>query len=160
MPRSSPRSLRSAAIAVGVTGALSILIPVGLVPGTGSLAPSALVRQQPTVNAALLSCDSGQPITRLVLAAGQCALVQAAGFDRDEPVQVRELDQPGWSQQLRAGPTGRLSYRFQSDRRAKSGPDLLTFIGQPATTGAPAAGTEVAASLPQIALCRFAIAGR
>ena len=81
MARSSLRSLRSAALAVGATGVLSVSIPLALLLGTGTIESTAAVLQSSSLlQTQVVVCGTEQPVRTEVVRAGQCLLVQASGF--------------------------------------------------------------------------------
>ncbi|MGI8667451.1 MAG: hypothetical protein ACR2N4_15725 [Jatrophihabitans sp.] len=153
MPRSSLRSLRSAAIAVGVTGVLSISIPLALLFNIGGLSRS-VAASSPVLASRLLSCGSEHALGRQVLRPEQCVLVQLVGFGQREQVRVRELNRPGWSQLVQADRVGQLSYRFQLDAGAKMGPDVLIFVGMNGGSTHDSASTS---AVPRVGFCRFTV---
>jgi hypothetical protein len=152
------RSLHSAIVAVVATGVLSISIPVGLMIGAGSLAPSSVIERPPLHNVRVSNCDRS-PIRQLELAPGQCVLLHASGFAGAEQVQVRELARPGWSQLATADATGRLSYRFELGFESRPGSDVLSFVGlnghQPQPSAASAGSVEI--NPAHVAFCRFTV---
>lgn len=94
MSRTSPRSLRSAAIAVAVTGVLSISMPLVLL-STGGMA--AATQRVASLSSSASSCAAQPKLASRRLRAGQCVQVLSAGFEPRELIQVTDLNR-------RAGP--------------------------------------------------------
>jgi hypothetical protein len=128
---SSPlRSLSSAAVAVGVTGVLSISIPLALLTGLfGRVTPIAAAHSMPLPTVALRACDGTPLDAHPVLRTGDCVLMRAAGFTAAEPVQVREENRPGWARVVRAAAAGQLDFRMVVSKHARLGADLVSFVG-------------------------------
>lgn len=158
MARSSLRSLRSAALAVGATGVLSISIPLALLLGTGTIESTAAVLQPSSLlQTRLFSCGTEQLVPTETVRAGQCVLVQASGFGVREMVRVRRLDDGSFSDVVQADADGRMTYRYQLPRNARPGAQVLSFVGQSVPNPDPAISGFVKPSVSQVAFCRLSI---
>ena len=158
MARSSLRSLRSAALAVGATGVLSISIPLALLLGTGTIASTALVMQPSSLlQTRIITCGTEQPVLSEVVRAGQCLLVQTTGFASWEVVGVRRLGDDKFSDVVQADASGRLSYHYQVPPDAHPGAQVLSFVGQSVPSPNPTIAGFVKPSIAQVAFCRLSI---
>ncbi len=158
MPRSSLRSLHSAALAVGATGVLSISIPLALLLGTGTVESTAAVQQSSSLlQSRVVICGTEQPVPTEVVRAGQCLLVQATGFAGRETIRVRRLDDRKFADVVQADADGRMTYHYQVPPDAHPGPQVLSFIGQSVPNPNPAINSFVRPSVPQVAFCRLSI---
>lgn len=144
--RRSPRSLRSAAAAVGVTGVLIVVMPLGLLLGKNGLTTASVNRAAPIPSPHLTDCDSGATVRSRRLSVGQCVKVVGAGFDPDEQIQVSESRTPGRRSFVRADGAGRFLLRYVAG--AETGPDVLTFVGL---------NDSGSVAVPRVALCRFTV---
>jgi hypothetical protein len=158
MPRSSLRSLQSAALAVGATGVLSISIPLALLLGTGTIESTAAVQQSSSLlQARLVVCGTEQPVPSELVRAGQCLLVQASGFASRERIRVRRLDDRKFADVVQADAGGRMTYHYQVPADAHPGAQVLSFIGQSVPNPDPAINSFVKPRVPQVAFCRLSI---
>jgi hypothetical protein len=157
--RSSLRSLRSAALAVGATGVLSISIPLALLLGTGTFESTAVLQPSSVLETRMVTCGAEQPIRSQVVRAGQCVLVQASGFTGREMVRVHRLGDTGWSDVVQADATGRMTYRYQLPRTARTGPEVLSFVGQSVPSTSQSVSGFVDPETPQVAFCRLSVTG-
>lgn len=145
--RRSPRSLRSAAAAVGLTGTLVVVIPLGLLLGKNGLVTASVSRAVPIPAPQLTDCaDHRLPSRELSL--GQCVKVVGTGFGPDELIQVSESRRPNWSVYLRADHDGRFTLRHVATAASGTGADVLTFVGLDRS------GDDV---VPRAAYCRFTV---
>ncbi|HEX2904336.1 MAG TPA: hypothetical protein VHO01_12855 [Jatrophihabitans sp.] len=147
--RRSPRSLRSAAAAVGVTGTLAVAIPFGLLLGHNGLITASVNRVDPIPAPHLTDC-ADRPLKSSHLVLGQCVKLVGTGFAPDELIQVSESRQPGWQTYVRADGSGRFSFRHVAGARSGTGADVISFVGL-AHAGA--------GSVPRSAYCRFIVDG-
>lgn len=127
--RSSPRSLRSAVLAVCLTGVLSIGIPFGLLMGKDGLLDAGVNRQLPVPAPELAGCPGGPPVHNRSVRPGQCIEIIGGGFGAGELVEITESRRPGWQSYLRADGLGRFRWRYRLAANASGGPDVLSFIG-------------------------------
>lgn len=144
----SPRSLRSATKALGLTGALVVLIPLGLLLGKNGLVPVSVNRAAPIPTPHLVTCDSGRTVRSHQLSRGQCVKVVGAGFEPDELIEVSDSRDPSWQTYLRADGAGRFALRRVVPATAAAGPEVLSFVGL-ARPGSDA--------VPRVAYCRLSI---
>jgi hypothetical protein len=152
------RSLRSAALAVGATGVLSISIPLALLLGTGTIESTAAVLQPSSLlQTRMVTCGVEQVVPNDLVRAGQCVLVEASGFAGRELVRVRRLGDASFSDVVQADADGRLTYRYQLPRTARPGAQVLSFVGQSVPNPDPAVSGFVAPSIAQVAFCRLSI---
>lgn len=135
--RSSPRSLRSAVLAVCLTGVLSIGIPFGLLLGKGAMVTVGASRQAATPAPQLAGCTDGKPITSRMVRPGQCVQVSGHGFGGHELIEVTESRRPGWRSYLRADGLGGFSWHYRLPATASAGADVLTFVGTNQATAPP-----------------------
>jgi len=135
--RSSPRSLRSAVLAVCLTGVLSIGIPFGLLLGKGGLVTVGANRQAATPAPQLAGCSGGKPITSRTLRPGQCVQVSGHGFGGHELIEVTESRRPDWRSYLRADGLGGFTWHYRLPATASAGADVLTFVGTNQATAPP-----------------------
>jgi hypothetical protein len=157
VPRSSLRSLRSAALAVGATGIVSISIPLALLLGTGTFRSTAVLQPSSVLDTRLVTCGAEQPVRSGVVRAGQCVLVQAGGFTAREMVRVHRLGDSAWSDVVQADASGRMIYRYQLPRTAPTGTLVLSFVGQSVPSAQQPVGGFVAPPVPQVAFCRLSV---
>jgi hypothetical protein len=157
MPRSSLRSLWSAAAAVGATGILSISIPLALLLGTGTFDSTAVLQPSSVLDTRMLTCGTEQPVRSDVLHAGQCVLVRASGFAARETIRVRRLGDSVWSDTVQTDATGRMTYRYQLPRTAPAGTQVLSFVGQSVPSPKHPARGVVSPAIPQVAFCRLSV---
>jgi len=156
--RSSLRSLRSAALAVGATGVLSIAIPLALLLGTGTIESTAAVLQSSSLlQTRLVNCGTEQPVPTEAVRVGQCLLVQASGFADNEMIWVRRLGDSKFADVVQADGAGRMIYHYQVPRDAQPGAQVLSFVGQSVPNPNPAVNGFVKPSLAQVAFCRLSI---
>jgi hypothetical protein len=149
--RSSPRSLRSAVVAVCVTGAVSIGIPFGLLMGKGGLVTAGVSRQAPIPTPRLTGCATGRPISDRLVRPGQCVQFTGGGFGEHELIEVTESGRAGWHSYLRADDLGRFSWRYQLLVGSPTGTDVFSFIGTDRANPA---------LIPSMAFCRLVVANR
>lgn len=126
-PCRSPRSVRSGAAAVGATGLLAIVIPIGLLLGKNGLVTASVNRTEPIPVPRAVSCATGQPLPARALRPGQCTHVVGSGFEPGEVITVSDSRRPTWSTFIRADDEGRFSLRHLIP--AAAGPEVLTFVG-------------------------------
>jgi len=147
--RSSPRSLRSAVLAVCLTGVISIGIPFGLLMGKDGLIDAGVNRQQAIPPPHLTGCLGGPPVRDRVVHPGQCIEVSGSGFGSGELIEITESSRPDWHSFLSTDDLGRFSFHYLLAANAPTGPDVLTFVKirqvEPAT-------------VPAAAFCRFTVA--
>jgi hypothetical protein len=140
--------LRSAVLAVCLTGVVSIGIPFGLLMGKDGLVAAGLNRQQPTPAPQLAGCPGGPLVRNRSPHAGQCIQISGSGFRGGELIEITETSRPGWRSYLRADDLGRFSWRYLLAANAPIGPDVLTFAGTRQAT---------AGLLPATAFCSFTV---
>lgn len=158
MARTSLRSLRSAALAVGATGVLSVSIPLALLLGTGTIEPTAAVLQSSSLlSTRMVTCGTEQPVPTEVVRAGQCLLVEVSGFASSETIWVRRLDDRTFADVVQADKAGRMIYHYQVPVEAHPGSQVLSFIGHSVPNPNPAINHSVKPSVPQVAFCRLSI---
>jgi hypothetical protein len=107
----------------------------------------------------VINCGTEQPVPTEVVRAGQCLLVQASGFAGRETIRVRRLDDRTFSDVVQADAAGRMTYHYQVPRDAKSGGQVLSFIGQSVPNPNPEMVGFVKPSVPQVAFCRLSVSG-
>lgn len=142
--------MRSAVLAVCLTGVLSIVIPFGLLMGKDGLVTAGVNRQEPIPAPQLAGCPDGAPVRNRSAHPGQCLRITGAGFPAGALIEVTEARRPGWHSYLRTDGLGRLSWRYQLAANAPIGPDVLTFV---------ATSRSGPASIPAVAFCRFTVVG-
>lgn len=141
MAGESVRSLRQAAIVVGVLGALLLSVPISLLSSKG-LFP-ALRPAGHTVDASAFD-GAGRPVSRPArLRPGAVTEVVAPGFAADEPVVVRRSDSPETVATGRADRHGVFHYRFTIPA-VISGTQSVTVVGSLDRPGRSGVGPEVA----------------
>jgi hypothetical protein len=145
---SSPRSLRSAVLAVCLTGVVSIGIPFGLLMGKGGLVAAGLNRPQPIPAPQLAGCPGGPPVRNRSPHTGQCIQITGSGFRGGELIEITEASRPGWHSYLQTDDLGRFSWRYLIAANARTGPDVLTFVGT---------HQAEAALVPATAFCPFTV---
>ena len=146
--RSSPRSLRSAVLAVCITGVLSVVIPFGLLLGKGGLVTAGVNRQTPIPAPRLTGCP-GQPAVRNRSPyPGQCVQIAGSGFGAGQLIEVTEARRPDWRSYLRTDDLGRFTWRYSLAANAPTGADVLSFA---------VIGRTDPASIPAVAFCPFTV---
>jgi hypothetical protein len=146
-PPRAARSVRSAAVAVCVTGILTVAVPLGLLLGKNGIVTASVNRQTPIPAPHVTDCQTNQAVRRLIVARGQCVRVRAAGFQPGELVQVGDSRRTGWQRFIRADPAGSVDLRFEVGTTA--GPEVLTFLGL---------NVRGSATAPRVTFCRLAVA--
>jgi hypothetical protein len=142
------RSLRASAVAVLVTGVVSVAVPFGLLMGKDGLVAASLNSQAPIPTPRVVSCSSGQPIPEPELHPLACVRFLGSGFGPDELIQISETHRPRWKALVRADSTGHFSYRHVLG--AADGVDVFSFVGL--NVAGPAA-------VPRVAFCRLPVTG-
>jgi hypothetical protein len=149
LARSSPRSLRSAVLAVCGIGLLLIGIPFALLMGRDGLVTTGAHRQLAVPTAQLTGCADGKPVADRSVRPGDCIRFTGSGFQPRELIKVTDFRRPGWRSYLRADDAGRFRWSYPLAAGTPAGADVLTF-----------AGTNPAdpATVPAVAFCRFTVA--
>jgi hypothetical protein len=161
MSRHPLRSLRSATVAVGVAGALSVSVPVLLAAFWQS--PSTVWpfhHPQPPRNPVAHDCDRYPLAPNPTLRPGECVMITARGFEPQQQVKVGELIRPGVWQVTRADRDGVVSYQLSLPKKAATGKDVITFVGLGAVPNRSAAKGNVTVSVPRFAVFRFTVRAR
>lgn len=140
--------MRSAVLAVCLTGVLSIGIPFGLLMGKDGLLDAGVNRQLPVPAPQLAGCPGGLPVRNRSVRQGQCLEVTGGGFGAGELVEITESHRPGWRGYLRTDELGRFSWHYLLAANAPVGPDVLTFVGT---------DRSKPATIPALAFCRFTV---
>jgi len=140
--------MRSAVLAVCLTGVLSIGIPFGLLMGKDGLATTGVNRQQPIPAPELAGCPGGLPVRNRSAHPGQCIQVTGSGFGGGELVEISQASRPGWHSYLRTDDLGRFIWRYLLPANAPAGADVLTFVK---------IGQVEPATVPAAAFCRFTV---
>jgi len=141
--------MRSATLAVCLTGSLAVAIPAGLLLGKDGLVAAGVNRQAPIPAPRMLGCHTGRPVEARQLRPGQCTKLTGHGFNPRELILVTESRRPGWQTYLRADAMGGFSYHYLVSATAAAGVDVLAFIGL--EHSGPSA-------VPPVAFCRFTVA--
>lgn len=145
--RPSPRSLRSAAVAVVLTGVLIVVVPLGLLLGKNGLVTASVNRSAPIPTPHLTACDSGETLRKHQLIIGECVKVVGAGFAANELIQVSE-SRPAWQGYVRADGAGRFELRHVVSAKGGIGTDVLSFVGLNGS------GLD---AVPRAAFCRLTV---
>ncbi|HTZ42780.1 MAG TPA: hypothetical protein VMB79_02885 [Jatrophihabitans sp.] len=140
--------MRSAVLAVCLTGSLAVAIPAGLLLGHDGLVVAGASRDLAIPAPRLVSCLSGHPIKDRQLGRGECVRLVGSGFLPQELILLTESRRPGWRTYLRADPLGGFSYRYLVAATAAPGADVLTFVGTDRSRPV---------SAPSAAFCRFTV---
>lgn len=153
MAGSSLRSLRPAAVAVGVTGALSIAMPLVLMTGLVGFRGPLRSESDLLISPVVRSCAGEALAKPVILHPGDCAVVLVAGFAARQPVTVHDQNLPGPNKVVRADPAGGLSYRLVLGSERKPGRDVLSFVGQ----SQPVAGRTEDTAASRVSVCSFTV---
>lgn len=140
----SPRSLRAGAVAVGVTGAMIVVVPFGLLLGKDGLVPVSANSAEPIPAPRLTTCDTRQPVLSHQLTEGQCVRIVGGGFEANELIEVSDSRNASWRTYVRADDAGRFSLRHVG--RNVGVVDVLSFAGTSATADS---------ILPRVTYCRL-----